>query len=128
MLATLNVLFMGLVFGGLPAWVTWGWVSWAKNRVKPLLPRGLPALLGLAFASASALLETGSELYLQLSRQASLEPSPLPGLHAVGLASAGLGLVSLLGGLPRTPAERTAPALALAMLAIWTLHVCSQDL
>ena len=128
MLATLNVLFMGLVLGGLPAWVTWGWVTWVRNHAKPLRTAAVLSLLGLAFASASALLEMGSVLYLQLSRGPSLEPAALPELHAVGLVFAGLGLVSLLGGMPRTPAERTTPALSLAMLAIWALHVCSQDL
>lgn len=126
MLATLNVLFMGLVLGGLPAWVIWGWVTLLRNRAVPSRAR-LTSLLGLAFTSTSAALEVGAVLYAQVS---GVGPAGVPvPLHVTGLVLAGLGLaLSLLGARQRTTLRWTTPALSLVMLAIWLLNVCSQDL
>jgi hypothetical protein len=126
MLATLNVLFMGLVLGGLPLWVIWGWVTWVKNA-RPFQPRTLVSLLALACASLSATLEVGSMLHAQLSGAGA--PDTSTALHVTGIALAGLALALSLSSFrtPRTP-RWTTPALALVMLAIWVLNVCAQGL
>lgn len=115
----LDKVFVAVLLSGLGAWITWGWLSWARDRPKDLRFGVLCSLAGFSFASLSASLQISSGLYAQFIGGFPFMDRTLLRIYGSEFVLALLALLlSLCGAASKTPLRWKAPTLSAFMLLL----------
>ena len=123
----LDRLFVGIVLGGIGAWVVWGWVSWVHNRPKHLSFGVACYLVGFAFGSKSAALQVGPGLYAQFTDGFMFMDPRLLRIYGFGMVSALLGLVcGVFGTDSQSPLRWKGTILCIFLLLLWLAEVVGE--
>jgi hypothetical protein len=109
-----------IIFGGMAAWVLWGWRSWFRARPEKMEPRSFFSISGFASTSLAALLTIGVRIYSQF---VDLKPFYDPLLLRVGrdsfmLSTAGL-VLAFVDLRKENPLRWKSPVLSVFLLLFW---------
>jgi len=111
-------LFAVVAYGGPPSTIVWGWTRWAKSLRQRSLSSFL-SLLGLGFATVSALLAAGTVIRAIWAPFPFYDPTLLR-IYRWGLVLALTGILFGIGGLwRRNPLRWLGPISATSMLIFW---------